>query len=60
MVIAGSKYVTPEIAQALIENLNAPEDDGRAARETVRPRIPDAEADGVGQAARRTSPTNWR
>jgi two-component system invasion response regulator UvrY len=26
-VIAGRKYVTPEIAQALIENLNAPEDD---------------------------------
>jgi DNA-binding NarL/FixJ family response regulator len=26
MVIAGKKYVTPEIAQALIENLNAPED----------------------------------
>ncbi|MGB3430085.1 MAG: response regulator transcription factor, partial [Burkholderiaceae bacterium] len=25
-VIAGKKYVTPEIAQALIENLNAPED----------------------------------
>ena len=25
-VIAGRKYVTPEIAQALIENLNAPED----------------------------------
>ena len=25
MVIAGKKYVTPEIAQALIENLNAPE-----------------------------------
>jgi DNA-binding NarL/FixJ family response regulator len=27
-VIAGRKYVTPEIAQALIENLNAPEDSG--------------------------------
>jgi DNA-binding NarL/FixJ family response regulator len=27
-VIAGRKYVTPEIAQALIENLNAPEDGG--------------------------------
>jgi DNA-binding NarL/FixJ family response regulator len=27
-VIAGKKYVTPEIAQALIENLNAPEDSG--------------------------------
>jgi len=26
-VIAGRKYVTPEIAQALIENLNAPDDD---------------------------------
>jgi two-component system, NarL family, invasion response regulator UvrY len=26
-VIAGRKYVTPEIAQALIENLNAPEDE---------------------------------
>ena len=26
-VVAGRKYVTPEIAQALIENLNAPEDD---------------------------------
>jgi len=25
-VVAGRKYVTPEIAQALIENLNAPED----------------------------------
>ncbi len=28
MVISGQKYVTPEIAQALIENLNTPEDDG--------------------------------
>jgi DNA-binding NarL/FixJ family response regulator len=27
-VIAGKKYVTPEIAQALIENLSAPEDTG--------------------------------
>jgi DNA-binding NarL/FixJ family response regulator len=27
-VIAGRKYVTPEIAQALIENLSAPEDAG--------------------------------
>lgn len=27
-VIAGKKYVTPEIAQALIENLSAPEDAG--------------------------------
>jgi two-component system, NarL family, invasion response regulator UvrY len=27
-VIAGRKYVTPEIAQALIENLSAPEDTG--------------------------------
>jgi len=27
-VIAGKKYVTPEIAQALIENLSAPEDGG--------------------------------
>jgi two-component system, NarL family, invasion response regulator UvrY len=26
-VIAGKKYVTPEIAQALIENLSAPDDD---------------------------------
>ncbi len=27
-VVAGRKYVTPEIAQALIENLNTPEADG--------------------------------
>ncbi|MBC8119043.1 MAG: response regulator transcription factor [Burkholderiaceae bacterium] len=27
-VVSGRKYVTPEIAQALIENLNAPEADG--------------------------------
>lgn len=27
-VVSGRKYVTPEIAQALIENLNAPESDG--------------------------------
>lgn len=35
-VIAGRKYVTPEIAQALIENLNAP--DGAAAHEKLSDR----------------------
>ncbi len=36
-VIAGKKYVTPEIAQALIENLNAPEE-GAAPHERLSDR----------------------
>ena len=48
-VSQGRKFVTPDIAQMLVESLTAP--DGRArAREAVRPRAADAGDDRLGQA----------
>ena len=48
-VAQGRKYVTPEIAQMLVESLTTPAT-GAAAREAVRPRAADAGDDRLGQA----------
>ena len=49
-VAQGRKYVTPEIAQMLVESLTTPDSRERA-REAVRPRAADAGDDRLGQAA---------